>query len=229
MVVIRVLRLGKDTQTKVRLMARSYAVGFFVPMRIIEWRIKEMNGQNVKTRTNCEVSMGLVKDKETYGFKVHDLNLKHNHDIHLLEMLHLIVSQRKISDLQAFKIETTDDSGIGPKAVSYYVAKWVDHLIWATPFLIISLWGKRQREMAYGQAGSMLKYFQDKIVENPSFQYGHKYILKRRFQVYFGLMPKWLLIMHTLVMLFPFALPLEQIGRVDLLVFLLDSTSLEKQ
>jgi hypothetical protein len=25
--------------------------------------------------------------------------------------------------------------------------------------------------MAYGQAGSMLKYFQDKIVENPSFQY----------------------------------------------------------
>jgi hypothetical protein len=25
--------------------------------------------------------------------------------------------------------------------------------------------------MAYGQAGSMLKYFQDKIAENPSFQY----------------------------------------------------------
>jgi zinc finger SWIM domain-containing protein 3 len=30
---------------------------------------------------------------------------------------------------------------------------------------------KRQREMAYGQAGSMLMYFQEKIVENPSFQY----------------------------------------------------------
>ena len=25
--------------------------------------------------------------------------------------------------------------------------------------------------MAYGQAGSMLKYFQEKIVENPAFQY----------------------------------------------------------
>jgi len=25
--------------------------------------------------------------------------------------------------------------------------------------------------MAYGQAGSMLKYFQDKIAENPLFQY----------------------------------------------------------
>jgi len=33
------------------------------------------------------------------------------------------------------------------------------------------LQGRRQRELAYGQAGSMLKYFQDKISENPSFHY----------------------------------------------------------
>jgi zinc finger SWIM domain-containing protein 3 len=30
---------------------------------------------------------------------------------------------------------------------------------------------KRQRELGYGQAGSMLKYFHDKIIENPSFQH----------------------------------------------------------
>jgi zinc finger SWIM domain-containing protein 3 len=30
---------------------------------------------------------------------------------------------------------------------------------------------KRQKELAFGQAGSMLKYFHDKIAENPSFQY----------------------------------------------------------
>jgi hypothetical protein len=30
---------------------------------------------------------------------------------------------------------------------------------------------KRQREIAYGEAGSMLKYFEDKTVENPSFQH----------------------------------------------------------
>lgn len=30
---------------------------------------------------------------------------------------------------------------------------------------------KRQRELKYGEAGSILKYFQDKIRENPSFQY----------------------------------------------------------
>jgi zinc finger SWIM domain-containing protein 3 len=30
---------------------------------------------------------------------------------------------------------------------------------------------KRQWELAYGQAGSMLKFFRDKIAENLSFQY----------------------------------------------------------
>ena len=30
---------------------------------------------------------------------------------------------------------------------------------------------KRQRELAFGQAGSMLKYFHEKIADNPSFQY----------------------------------------------------------
>ena len=33
------------------------------------------------------------------------------------------------------------------------------------------LQSRRQRELAYGQVGSMLKYFQDKISENPSFHY----------------------------------------------------------
>jgi hypothetical protein len=33
------------------------------------------------------------------------------------------------------------------------------------------LQAKREREMAYREAGSMLKYFQDKITENHSFQY----------------------------------------------------------
>ena len=54
--------------------------------------------------------------------------------------------------------------GIRPKA-SHELASYTlrDHKNY--------LRGKRQREMAYGQAGSMLMYFQDKIAENPSFQY----------------------------------------------------------
>lgn len=64
-------------------------------------RDERTNCPRAETRTDCEVRMGL-RDQETEGFKVHDLNLEHNHDLHLPETFHFMVSQRKISDLQAF-------------------------------------------------------------------------------------------------------------------------------
>jgi hypothetical protein len=79
--------------------------------------------------------------------------------------------------LQAFEIETVDDSGIGPKA-SHQLAH---QQMGGSLSLSYTLRdqknyprGKQQREIAYGQARSMLKYFQDKIAENPSFNTGHK-------------------------------------------------------
>jgi zinc finger SWIM domain-containing protein 3 len=117
--------------------------------------------------------MNLKMDQENGNLKVSELVLEHNHALHLLETLHLLVSQRKISDLQAFEIETADDAEIrskaahelathqvgGPLNLSYTLRDHKNYLL-----------TKCQREMAYGQAG-MLKYFRDKIAENPSFQY----------------------------------------------------------
>ena len=69
-----------------------------------------------ETRTDCKVRMGLVMDREKENYKVSDLILEHNHSLHLPETSHLMVSQRKISELQGFEIKTADDAGIGPKA-----------------------------------------------------------------------------------------------------------------
>jgi len=55
-------------------------------------------------------------DRQNRKMKVNEPVLEHNHALHLPETLHLLVSQRKISDLQAFEIEMADDVGIGPKA-----------------------------------------------------------------------------------------------------------------
>jgi len=54
--------------------------------------------------------MNLKMDREKGILQVFAPVLEHNH------ALHSMVSQRKISDLQAFEIETADDAGIGPKA-----------------------------------------------------------------------------------------------------------------
>jgi hypothetical protein len=67
-------------------------------------------------RTDCQVRMGLIMDREKETYKVADLILEHNHMLQLPQTSHLMVSQRKISELQGFEIETADDAGIGPKA-----------------------------------------------------------------------------------------------------------------
>ncbi|KAM0855244.1 hypothetical protein ACQ4PT_049944 [Festuca glaucescens] len=127
-----------------------------------------------ETRTNCQVHMNVKMDRTKGTLKVSEMVLEHNHTLHLPETLHLMASQRKISELQAFEIGMADDAGIRPKAAHELASRKVG----GQPNLSYTLRDhknylrtKRQREMAYGQAGSMLKYFQDKIAENPSFQY----------------------------------------------------------
>jgi zinc finger SWIM domain-containing protein 3 len=76
-----------------------------------------------------------------------------------------MVSQRKISDLQGFEIETADDAGIRPKVTHKLACIQVGgsvNLSYTLQDHKNYLWGKHQREMAYGQAGSMLVYFQKK-------------------------------------------------------------------
>jgi hypothetical protein len=73
-----------------------------------------------------------------------------------------MASQRKISELQAFEIETAD-SGIRPKAAHELASRQVGgpfNLGYTCRDRKNYLQSKRQRELAFGQAGSMLKYCQ---------------------------------------------------------------------
>uniref|UniRef100_K3Z018 FAR1 domain-containing protein n=1 Tax=Setaria italica TaxID=4555 RepID=K3Z018_SETIT len=69
-----------------------------------------------ETRTCCPVRMGLTLNRVEGNYEVFDLILEHNHVLYLPQTFHLMSSQRKISEVQAFEIEAADDSGIRPKA-----------------------------------------------------------------------------------------------------------------
>ena len=115
-----------------------------------------------KTRTDCQVRIGLILDREKGNYKVTDLILEHNHTLQLPQISHLMVSQRKISELQRFDIETADDAGIRPKATHELASIQVGgslNLSYTLQDHKNYLRGRHQREMAYGQAGSMLMYF----------------------------------------------------------------------
>ncbi|XP_062185944.1 protein FAR1-RELATED SEQUENCE 5-like [Phragmites australis] len=118
--------------------------------------------------------MGITLERENGTYKVHDLFVEHNHILQTAQTSRLMPLQRNISKHQAVEIEVADDSGIGPKAAHEFLGRYDgrsanlgythrDHKNY--------LQTKRQRDMLYGEAGCLLKYFQDKVVENPSFQY----------------------------------------------------------
>ena len=69
-----------------------------------------------ETRTDCKARTIVTVDRVAGNYEVTDVGLEHNHLLHLPETFHLMKTQRKISELQAFEIETADDSGIRPKA-----------------------------------------------------------------------------------------------------------------
>ena len=118
--------------------------------------------------------MGLTIDQEVGNYEVFDLVLEHNHKLQLPETCHLLPSQQKISEIQAFDIKTADESGIGPKAAHELASPQVGgslNLSYTPRDHKNYLRTKRQRELICGEAGSILKYFRDRTIENQSFEY----------------------------------------------------------
>jgi hypothetical protein len=74
-------------------------------------------------------------------YEVIDVLLEHNDLLHLPETRHLMATQRKISEVQAFEIEAADDSGLGQKMhMTWMLVKLVGHLTLAT--LVVSVYQK---------------------------------------------------------------------------------------
>ena len=127
-----------------------------------------------ETRTDCKARMTLTLDRGEGNYEITDVVLEHNHLLQFLETCHLMASQRKISKLQTFEIKNADDSEIKPKVAHELAISQVGGPLnfgYIYRDLENYLQSKRQRELTFGQAGSMLKYFHDKIAENPAFQY----------------------------------------------------------
>ncbi|XP_043700302.1 protein FAR1-RELATED SEQUENCE 5-like [Telopea speciosissima] len=105
-----------------------------------------------ETRSDCPARMGIMI-LENGIYQCHDFVENHNHELHLLSTTHMLRSQRKVSDIQAFEIDLADVSGIRANHCNY-------------------LRSKRQRDLCYGEAESLLCYFGKQTRLNPSFTYG---------------------------------------------------------
>ncbi|XP_028112995.1 protein FAR1-RELATED SEQUENCE 5-like [Camellia sinensis] len=86
----------------------------------------------------------------------------------------MLPSQRKISSSQATEIDLAEKSGIRLNAAFELMGNEVggrESLGFTKLDQKNYLRTKRQNSLAYGEAGSILQYFRDKSLENPSFFY----------------------------------------------------------
>ncbi|RCV13029.1 hypothetical protein SETIT_2G313900v2 [Setaria italica] len=131
------------------------------------YRLKDKRDHLIKCpqaeiRTDCQVHINFIMNRKKEILKVTDLVLEHDHQLHLPETLHLMVSQRKISDLQAFEIEIADDMGIGPKAAHELASHQVGGPLYFSYTLRDYknyLRFKRPQEMAYKPCYHSVHYF----------------------------------------------------------------------
>jgi zinc finger SWIM domain-containing protein 3 len=69
--------------------------------------------ERAETRTSCQAYMKIQLDKKKGGkYYINSLELNHNHVLHVLQCVHMMPSQRKISKAQALKIDLAEDSGL---------------------------------------------------------------------------------------------------------------------
>ncbi|KAL9659032.1 hypothetical protein QQ045_018597 [Rhodiola kirilowii] len=131
--------------------------------------------ERAETRTNCGVKFGIHRKPITYGkYRVYQLCLEHNHSLHSSDTVHMMASQRRISEIQAKEIELADASGIQVKQSHEFMSKRAGG-IECTGFIELDhrifLRTRRQHDLMYGDAGSILSYFSQKTKENPFFFY----------------------------------------------------------
>lgn len=106
------------------------------------------------------------------NYQVSNLVETHNHPLVPSAYAHMLPSRRKISAAQAVEIDLAHDSGI-PLRLSYELLGKESGGRAVVDFLKLDqknyLRTKRQSQLVFGEVGSILKYFEDKTLLNPSF------------------------------------------------------------
>ncbi|XP_028801512.1 protein FAR1-RELATED SEQUENCE 5-like [Neltuma alba] len=128
-----------------------------------------------ETRTNCKAGMivNLVQGK----YEITSFIEEHNHPLHLQETVHMMRSQRKISDAQANESDLARDAGLQQKTTFDLMSKQAGgraNLSFTRVDMKNYLKIKQKRSMENGEVGWLLNYIEEQIIENPSFYHSYQ-------------------------------------------------------
>ncbi|XP_059663687.1 protein FAR1-RELATED SEQUENCE 5-like [Cornus florida] len=127
-----------------------------------------------ETQTGCLTRMLIQVCKYTHKFEVTKFVESHNHPLMIDECMHMLLSQRRISRVQAIDLELASDSGISPHN-SYDLmgrqAGGKESVGYMKLDLLNYIRTRRQTELEYGEAAWLMNYFETQSCEDLSFFY----------------------------------------------------------
>lgn len=126
----------------------------------------------------------------------------------------MLASHRKINEVQAYEIDLAYNYGLKQKSTFQLMSTHAEHranLRYTLLDVKNYLNARRQRNMVYGEAGCLLQYFQQQLLDNLSFFHAYH---------------TWCWIMGTLVTLFHWIPHIVLIAQIDCLLCFLVSTTI---
>ncbi|XP_028077126.1 protein FAR1-RELATED SEQUENCE 5-like [Camellia sinensis] len=169
---IRKAYANKNKHTK-EITSRTF-VCYKEGSRGIDKRDPLVKNPRQEVRCGCGARFSIKLDRISGKYLACDFVEHHNHDLVPQDCIHMLPFQRKISTTQAIEVELASQSGI-PLRSAYELFGRESGGRASLGFTKLDqknyLRSKRQKDLEYGEAGSVLHYFRKKIVENPSFFY----------------------------------------------------------
>ena len=108
--------------------------------------------------------------------KITGFNEEHNHPLHTQETVHLLSSQRNVSEVDAYEIDLARNSGLQQKATFDLMSTYAGgkaNLGYIERDMRNYVQSRRKKSMKYGEVRCMFEYFQKQVMANPAFF--HKY------------------------------------------------------
>ncbi|XP_059649946.1 protein FAR1-RELATED SEQUENCE 5-like [Cornus florida] len=127
-----------------------------------------------ETRMGYGALMNIKLNRSKGKFWVNKFVEQHNHSLGMEACAHMMPSQRKLSTTQTIEVDLANESGIPLQSTYELLGRHAggrECLGYTKRDQKNYIRSKRQRDLAYGEAGSLLKYFQKQCLEHPSFFY----------------------------------------------------------
>ncbi|XP_058222906.1 protein FAR1-RELATED SEQUENCE 5-like [Rhododendron vialii] len=129
----------------------------------------------LETRTNCKAFLYISLDRASLKWTVKRIDETHNHLLHILETVHMMRNQRGLTESLGITVEIAEATGLPLKLSHNLISAQSggkENVGFMREDIKSYLRAKRGRDLQYGEAGALLRYFQKQTIDNPYFFHG---------------------------------------------------------